>query len=336
MAESNRPTITNGDLDPATLTVVADIEKNDPRAIGINEDFLREMCIFAGSNPLPVEEADPALYGKKVTAEFDNLIIYDTRNQPGTYPSVYPKDWSTFMDEHAIWHSNQKQRGDFSITHDFTLQKTSEFLLKYQADDNLKIIIDGRQYVDYGGFRPSTQIGSTKVTLEKGNHSMTLKGFNLRGPGGIAVVAYLIREFENVSNKVVTRIPSPSTSKYIVRNETIYIRKRAADCGPDEDRTEDIEIGSIQSINGGNNISYKFLTDSFRYYGKPIVPGSYCSDGGSIGADDFWWDVDPREDAPDKIYLTLRNPTPINVNDPYGLDGDGIDDLPPITDRGCE
>lgn len=330
MAESNRPTITNGDLDPATLSLVADFERSSPPILGINEEFIRTMCSFAGSQP--VGAVDPYL-SAFITESFDGRILFDTRQQSsqGEAPSSYRAGtWSTFMNSHAIWEPNQRAQ-NFVRTYNINLEEDSEILLRYQVDDQMWVTIDGKQVIADGPrFRPESQIGAIKITLQKGNHTIGIRGLNWRGPGGLALVIHLIRELKK---KVIPQIVSPSTSRYVVKDGIVYIRKRAQDCGPDEDRTEDIEIGSYDILAGDsrNNL----VTDSYLYYGRPILPGSRCS--GSVDDTDInWWDIDPREESfPTNTYIDSSGRTLPRDLDPYGPDGDSMDDPPPITDRGC-
>lgn len=326
------PTIKRGDLDPVQLTLLADLNKNSPPIFGVNEEFMRQMCIFAGSQPL----RDLSGYPPDLISEsFDGRKIFDTRSQGDASPSRWkPKVWSTFMNEHAIWESNQRA-SNFSRTYTITLENESELLFQYQADDRMWVNLNGKQIIDYGSFRPSQQIGSIKQTVAAGTHTLDIKGYNTRGPGGIAMVITLIREFKQ--NKAVPQIVPPPTSQYVVRVvsgvEKVYIRKRAEDCGPDEDRFEEIEIGSYQTLSsGGGDATGSQFEDTYLYYGRPILPGSKC-DGSVDDTDSFWWDSDPTIETPPSLNL---------VRDKFGkpvqpgqIRSEPDEDLPPITERGC-
>jgi hypothetical protein len=233
------------------------------------------------------------------------------------------------MNSHAVWESNQRA-GSFVRTYSIVLENESELLFQYQSDDRMWVTLDGKQIIDQSGFRPTTQIGSVKQTLSAGTHTIALKGYNGRGPGGLALVITLIREF-TTNNKAVPQIVSPPTSRYVVRNGTVYIRKRAEDCGPDEDRWEEIEIGSYETLSAGGSTGSQF-EDTYLYYGRPILPGSKC-DGSVDDTDSFWWDSDPTIETPPSLNL---------VRDKFGkpvqpgqIRSEPDEDLPPITERGC-
>ena len=330
MADSTRPTIIEGGMDPATLSLVADFERISPPVLGINEDFMMEMCRFAGGEPLGTVDE---YLGDYISESFNEKIIFNTRDQSSQdeIPVTLSGPWSSFMNSYAIWDSARSRT--FERNYTINLDKKSELLLRYQVDDQMWVTIDGKQIVEFVGFRPTTQIGATKVLLEAGSHTLNLKAWNRRGPSGVALLVHLIRELTE-KEKIIPQIISPPTSRYVVRNETVYIRKIAPDCGPDEDRTEDIEIGSIETLAG--NAVNNLITDSYRYYGRPILPGSRCA--GSVDANDtFWWDTDPREESfPNPVYYDTNGKPQSLTDDPYGPDPFPINDPPPITDRGCD
>lgn len=57
---------------------------------------------------------------------------------------------------------------------------------------------------------------------------------------------------------------------YFVRGEDLYIYRQAEDCGPDEDRFEEVLIGKVRDIAKG----------TYAYYGRTIIRGSVGTGGG--------------------------------------------------------
>jgi hypothetical protein len=58
--------------------------------------------------------------------------------------------------------------------------------------------------------------------------------------------------------------------EYIVKNDTVYVVRRAPDCGEDEFRTEELAIGTRSEL----------YPDSFLFYGKIIPSGTQAQGGG--------------------------------------------------------
>lgn len=60
---------------------------------------------------------------------------------------------------------------------------------------------------------------------------------------------------------------------YYVKGEDVYLRRRALDCGPDENRFEEVLLGKVKDIASG----------TYAYYGRTIISGSYGT-GSDYGA----------------------------------------------------
>lgn len=75
-----------------------------------------------------------------------------------------------------------------------------------------------------------------------------------------------------------TGLPSPlpplvrdiTAEAYFVRGDDLYIYRQAEDCGPDEDRFEEVLIGKVRDIAKG----------TYAYYGRTVRPGSVGLGGG--------------------------------------------------------
>ena len=57
---------------------------------------------------------------------------------------------------------------------------------------------------------------------------------------------------------------------YFVRGEDLYIYRRAENCGPDEDRYEEVLVGKVRDI----------ATGTYAYYGRIVRSGSVGTGGG--------------------------------------------------------
>ena len=57
---------------------------------------------------------------------------------------------------------------------------------------------------------------------------------------------------------------------YFVRGEDLYIYRRAENCGPDEDRYEEVFVGKVRDI----------ATGTYAYYGRIVRSGSVGTGGG--------------------------------------------------------
>jgi len=69
-----------------------------------------------------------------------------------------------------------------------------------------------------------------------------------------------------------TGLPNPYTLvrdvvgvSYYVRGDDVYLRRRAQDCGPDENRFEEVLLGKVKDI----------ATGTYAYYGRTVISGSY-------------------------------------------------------------
>ena len=75
-----------------------------------------------------------------------------------------------------------------------------------------------------------------------------------------------------------TGLPSPlpplvrdiTAEAYFVRGDDLYIYRPAEDCGPDENRFEEVLIGKVRDIAKG----------TYAYYGRTVRPGSVGLGGG--------------------------------------------------------
>jgi len=75
-----------------------------------------------------------------------------------------------------------------------------------------------------------------------------------------------------------TGLPNPfpplilnvSAEYYFVRGEDLYIYRRAEDCGPDENRFEEVLVGKVRDV----------ATGTYAYYGRPVRSGSAATGGG--------------------------------------------------------
>jgi len=57
---------------------------------------------------------------------------------------------------------------------------------------------------------------------------------------------------------------------YFVRGEDLYIYRQAEDCGPDEDRYEEVLVGKVRDV----------ATGTYAYYGRIVRSGSVGTGGG--------------------------------------------------------
>ena len=57
---------------------------------------------------------------------------------------------------------------------------------------------------------------------------------------------------------------------YFVRGEDLYIYRRAENCGPDENRFEEVLLGKVRDV----------ATGTYAYYGRPVRSGSAATGGG--------------------------------------------------------
>ena len=57
---------------------------------------------------------------------------------------------------------------------------------------------------------------------------------------------------------------------YFVRGEDLYIYRRAENCGPDEDRYEEVLVGKVRDVAAG----------TYAYYGRIVRSGSVGTGGG--------------------------------------------------------
>ena len=68
---------------------------------------------------------------------------------------------------------------------------------------------------------------------------------------------------------------------YFVRGEDLYIYRRAENCGPDENRFEEVLVGKVRDV----------ATGTYAYYGRPVRSGSTATggggDNGSGGSDSY-------------------------------------------------
>ena len=86
---------------------------------------------------------------------------------------------------------------------------------------------------------------------------------------------------------------------YFVRGEDLYIYRQAEDCGPDEDRFEEVLIGKVRDIAKG----------TYAYYGRIVVRGSVGTGGGG-------------SDGSGSSYSPGWSPSPAPAT-PGGLNADG-------------
>jgi len=82
---------------------------------------------------------------------------------------------------------------------------------------------------------------------------------------------------------------------YFVRGDDLYIYRQAEDCGPDEDRFEEVLIGKVRDIAKG----------TYAYYGRTIVRGSVGTGGGGSdgggGGSGGGWEPAPAPSPPSSV-----------------------------------
>ena len=95
-----------------------------------------------------------------------------------------------------------------------------------------------------------------------------------------------------------TGLPSPlpplvrdiTAEAYFVRGEDLYIYRRAENCGPDENRFEEVLIGKVRDI----------ATGTYAYYGRIVRSGRVGTggggDNGSGGSDSYGYSPGPPSD----------------------------------------
>jgi hypothetical protein len=95
---------------------------------------------------------------------------------------------------------------------------------------------------------------------------------------------------------------------YFVRGEDLYIYRRAENCGPDENRFEEVLVGKVRDV----------ATGTYAYYGRIIRPGSAATGGG--GGDgsggDGGFTPGPAPDTPSGLNDT--NTTTGDFSNGYG------------------
>lgn len=307
--QNNTPTVVSGDTDPVTLALLEDFKRNDPRVFGINTEFLDEMCIYCSSVPKEVRQASE----EDIQRALENSAKFDLVSQGESRSSNNPTVWSQFMLDNAVWTSTPTDK-EYTKDFQFNSEVDGDYLIQYQIDDFLTVVIDGREIIDAKRiFRPSQQIQTATVRLSEGIHTISIKAVNTQGPGGVAFKMFLLKDysFESSSFKL------SNNEKYVVRDSKVYIRRDAPDCGPTENRIEDIFVANVDDIN-------PLTIGTYQFYGRPVLPGSHC-DGSVDSTDLAWWDFDIQE-------VTFPSNVSIETGD---LDGDGIDAKPAISDRGC-
>lgn len=308
-----------------------------------NGEISAYEAIHSGSSAMPLMDPKTIIVTE---GAFESKVVFDLVSE-GENRVTLGRPWSSYMNENAVWGSSIRDR---NFTREYTInsEKTGDYVFRYQCDDQITIIVDGKEIVkERGNFRPQHQIGAKTIRLSKGSHQIKVIGENFRGPGGMALKIYVIALYDDLEDLVnlqnpanptnSTTIPLSKIEKYIVRDDKIYIRKEAQDCGPTENRTEDLEVGSYVNILGPGVTDRDFtFAGTYLYYGRPILPGSHCS--GSLDPTDIeWWDFDATETSVPTGKVKIANGTEVDVTAPtiYGWDGDGVDEPPAITDRGC-
>jgi hypothetical protein len=307
--QNNTPTVTSGDTDPVTLSLLEDFKRNDPRVFGINLEFLNEMCIYCSSVPKEVETPSE----EDIQRALENNAKFDLVSQGESRSSNSPTVWSQFMLDNAVWTANPRDE-EYIKDFQFNSEVDGDYLIQYQIDDFLTVNIDGRQVIDARRiFRPSQQIQTATVRLTEGLHTISIKGTNTQGPGGVAFKMFLLKDYSSASGSFKLN----NNEKYVVKNGEVYIRRDAPDCGPNENRVEDIFVANVNDID-------PLTIRTYQFYGRPVLPGSHC-DGSVDSTDLAWWDFDIQE-------ITFPSNVSVETGD---IDGDGIDAKPAITDRGC-
>jgi len=302
-----------------------------------NGEILAYEAIHSGSSAMPLMDPKTIIVTE---GAFESKVVFDLVSE-GENRVTLGSPWSSYMNENAVWGSSIRDR-NFTREYTFTNEKSGDYVFKYQCDDQITIIVDGREIVkERGNFRPQHQIGVKTIRLLKGSHQIKVIGENFRGPGGMALKIYVIASYDDIQLTIDptnnSTVPLTKSEKFVVKDGKIYIRKEAQDCGPNDNRTEDVEIGDWENIlSPGSDSGDSIARGTYLYYGRPILPGSHCS--GSLSPTDLeWWDFDPREESVPTGKVKLSNGTEVSVTEPtiYGYDGDGIDSPPVITDRGC-
>ena len=99
---------------------------------------------------------------------------------------------------------------------------------------------------------------------------------------------------------------------YVCRGDDVYLLRRAQDCGPDENRYEQIFVGKRTNVASG----------SFAYYGKIIFGGPYASGGnGPYGYGGGGLSVNSNNNGPVSISINTNGEN--GANSLGGLNGDG-------------